>query len=156
MELLIAPSPSSLQWAFKYQSQKPGVSLGSPTLLSPHRIHQSIPSFLPLKIFQILSLLASSTATISGEPPFSASLFPLPIEFPHTLARVIVLTHKSDQPFSSLKLYGGFPLCWKETQTFYHAWPGSRLGLPPASLVSSRHTSFLSVPNGPADVVSAL
>ena len=95
-------------------------------------------------------------ATISGEPPFSASLFPLPIEFPHTLARVIVLTHKSDQPFSSLKLYGGFPLCWKETQTFYHPWPGSRLGLPPASLTSSRHTSFLSVPNGPADVVSAL
>lgn len=156
MELLIAPSPSSLQWASKYQSQKAGVSLGSPTLLSPHRIHQLIPSFLPLKIFQILSLLSASMATISGEPPFSASPLPPPIEFPHTLARVIGLTHKSDEPFSSLKLYAGFPLCWNETQTLYHAWPGSRLGLPRASLTSSRHSSFLSVPNGPADTVSAL
>lgn len=156
MELLIAPSPSSLQWASKYQSQKPGVSLGSPTLLSPHRIHQSILSLLPLKIFQILSLLSSSTATISGEPPFSASPLPPPIEFPYTLARVIVLTHKSDQPFSSLKPCGGFPLCWNETQTLYHAWAGSQLGLLPASLTSSRHTSFLSAPNGPAVMVSAL
>lgn len=112
------------------------------------------PVTLLLKIFQILSLLSSSTATVSGESPFSASPFPPPIEFPHTLARVTVLTHKSDQPFSSLKPCGGFPLCWNETQTLYHAWAGSQLGLLPALLTSSRHTSFLSAPNGPA--VSAL
>lgn len=69
--------------------------------------------FCLLKYFKSFSLLASSTATISESLLLCFPISPT-IEFPHTLARVIVLTHKSDQPFSSLKLYGGFPLCWKE------------------------------------------
>lgn len=92
-----------------YRSQHPGISLGSSSPFSSHLIYQPILSFLPLKIFQTLSLLSPLTTTVARDPPSSVSLLAPSNLTPHTVARVIFLTHKSDHGTVLPKTLWWFP-----------------------------------------------